>query len=84
MEDCKHHWDIEPAAGRSSSGVCRHCGARRQFLNSIQEPGLVAKDDISCETQRQRKENAADERAARIVTEESHGQGYVRRLARGR
>ena len=32
---CIHHWVIEPADGSSHSrGVCRNCGAEKQFRNS--------------------------------------------------
>ena len=31
---CPHHWDIEPAKGATSKGVCRLCGAVKSFNNS--------------------------------------------------
>ena len=34
MDDCRHHWLIEPAAGPTSEGCCRFCGAVRTFRNS--------------------------------------------------
>ncbi len=30
---CVHHWLIEAPSGPSSGGVCRRCGARRDFQN---------------------------------------------------
>ena len=27
MTTCGHHWDIAPANGPTSTGVCRNCGA---------------------------------------------------------
>ena len=30
---CTHHWFIEALEGETSSGVCRNCGARREFTN---------------------------------------------------
>jgi hypothetical protein len=34
MNDCVHYWIIEAAAGPHSDGVCRRCGASRQFDNA--------------------------------------------------
>ena len=36
-DTCQHHWLIEEAQGPTSRGVCKRCGARRDFLNSIPE-----------------------------------------------
>ena len=33
--DCKHYWVIETPVGRTSRGVCRFCGAERDFANYI-------------------------------------------------
>jgi hypothetical protein len=30
---CQHHWLIEEAAGPVSRGVCKLCGAKRDFFN---------------------------------------------------
>ncbi|MEX0800742.1 MAG: hypothetical protein WD379_05960 [Dehalococcoidia bacterium] len=30
---CKHHWRIARPSGGTSTGVCRLCGASREFLN---------------------------------------------------
>jgi hypothetical protein len=30
---CVHHWIIEPPAGASSMGICKVCGAEREFQN---------------------------------------------------
>ena len=40
-EACVHFWVIEPAAGPTSPGVCRHCGGTREFRNVVpaQEEG---------------------------------------------
>jgi hypothetical protein len=32
---CVHHWVIEPPAGASSLGVCKVCGAQREFQNYV-------------------------------------------------
>ncbi len=35
---CHHFWLIESAKGHTSQGVCKLCGARKEFYNSIPEP----------------------------------------------
>ncbi len=32
---CRHHWVIEPAKGRYSTGECRKCHEVKAFENSI-------------------------------------------------
>ncbi len=34
-KECHHHWIIEVANGPISKGVCRFCGAEREFYNSL-------------------------------------------------
>lgn len=36
---CAHHWRIETPNGTFSDGVCRKCGAAKQFRNSEAEAG---------------------------------------------
>jgi hypothetical protein len=31
--ECSHHWIIESPKGPTSGGVCKYCGAEREFLN---------------------------------------------------
>lgn len=31
-----HHWIIEPPAGSTSKGVCKHCNAVKNFKNSFE------------------------------------------------
>ncbi len=33
---CRHHWIIEYPEGPVSRGVCRRCGAEREFLNHLE------------------------------------------------
>jgi hypothetical protein len=35
--DCRHHWLIESAAGPTSLGRCKHCGAQRDFFNNPED-----------------------------------------------
>jgi len=32
-EKCHHYWICEPPDGMISLGVCKYCGARKEFLN---------------------------------------------------
>jgi hypothetical protein len=32
---CIHHWLIEPPNGPTSMGVCKRCGAMREFDNQL-------------------------------------------------
>lgn len=34
---CVHHWIIESPSGRTSAGVCRICGERREFQNYVSD-----------------------------------------------
>ncbi len=34
---CRHHWIIETPHGPTSHGVCRLCGAERDFENSAHD-----------------------------------------------
>ena len=42
---CSHHWLIEPAIGSTSKGVCKLCGAEKEFYNIIDDS--VPKNDIA-------------------------------------
>lgn len=33
-ETCRHYWVIESAKGPVSKGVCKFCGAQKEFHNS--------------------------------------------------
>ncbi len=41
--ECRHHWVIETPHGAMSSGLCKFCGARKEFFNS--SPGAMWEDD---------------------------------------
>ncbi len=32
--ECRHHWRIAPPDGTTSRGICKHCGAQRDFPNT--------------------------------------------------
>jgi len=35
--ECCHHWIIESVNGPTSRGLCKNCGAEKEFLNSSAE-----------------------------------------------
>ncbi len=35
LPECRHHWVIQAATGPVSAGICRHCGAVKEFKNYI-------------------------------------------------
>ena len=35
LVECRHHWIIQAATGPVSAGVCRNCGAVRDFKNYV-------------------------------------------------
>ena len=37
MTTCAHHWDIAPANGPTSAGVCRNCGEAKEFRNTVDQ-----------------------------------------------
>ena len=39
--ECRHHWKIESAVGPTSKGVCKFCGAEREFVNSLADLMVV-------------------------------------------
>ena len=40
--DHVHHWLIEAANGVTSPGVCRLCGAEKEFTNTIEDNHMTA------------------------------------------
>lgn len=41
-KDCAHHWLLPRPGGPTSDGVCKFCGAERQFSNTTAS-GWVAR-----------------------------------------
>ena len=37
--ECKHHWMIETPNGPTSQGLCKICGERAEFRNSMPGSG---------------------------------------------
>lgn len=44
-DKCCHYWIIETSSGPTSKGVCKFCGAEKEFGNSL--PDLLWEDDTS-------------------------------------
>jgi len=43
-KECRHYWIIESAQGPTSRGVCKFCGAEREFCNSWPGFSYAGKD----------------------------------------
>ena len=41
---CRHYWVIEGASGPTSRGVCKFCGAEREFHNSWENAAFMGRD----------------------------------------
>ena len=44
-EKCRHYWIIESPNGPTSGGLCKYCGARKEFENSVAYS--LREDDIA-------------------------------------
>ncbi len=44
-EPCRHYWVIEVANGPVSQGVCKYCGAEKEFFNAIPEFNPMKKNN---------------------------------------
>ncbi len=47
---CAHHWIIEPATGITSAGLCKLCGAKKEFSNQFKRASLISPDFTSLST----------------------------------
>jgi len=45
QSDCCHYWVIESPRGATSRGMCKFCGAKKEFQNYL--PGLSWEGDQS-------------------------------------
>ena len=47
-DGCPHYWLIESAKGPTSRGVCKACGATKDFFNAIPEgDSMVVKPHVA-------------------------------------
>ncbi len=40
-----HHWKIEEPNGQVSRGVCKHCGATKEFRNWLQDGDFITNEE---------------------------------------
>ncbi len=57
---CRHHWIIESPAGNISLGVCKLCGAEREFYNSTPETAWDSDHSVSISSNRWGNSKAPD------------------------
>jgi hypothetical protein len=53
-EQCQHHWVIEDATGRASDGVCKLCGAHKEFMNYLPDCLQLDEEEYEAWLKRQR------------------------------
>ena len=49
LATCTHHWRIAMPDGPTSSGRCRKCGARREFISSNDEAPVKSRAGQACD-----------------------------------
>lgn len=40
-----HHWKIEEPDGMISVGICKHCGAKREFKNWLRDGDFITNEE---------------------------------------
>jgi hypothetical protein len=46
QQECRHYWILQIPAGPASKGVCKLCGAQKEFKNYIQDCLLVNDEEF--------------------------------------
>lgn len=69
QEECRHHWVIETAAGPVSRGVCKLCGAHKEFGNYLPDCLGIEKDDYREWAESPRREKGRREPSEGIFPE---------------
>ena len=65
-DECHHYWLIESAEGPTSKGVCKFCGAEKEFSNSLQDfvvvkrPNRVLELAGTTDSEREDEQNSPD------------------------
>ena len=44
LDECKHYWKIESSNNPTSIGVCKYCGAEKEFLNSLPDHTVIRRN----------------------------------------
>ena len=44
VSECKHFWKIENSNSAASGGVCKYCGAEKEFLNALPDFTVVRRN----------------------------------------
>ncbi len=44
LDECKHYWKIESSNNPTSVGVCKYCGAEKEFLNSLPDFTVIRRN----------------------------------------
>lgn len=44
LDECKHYWKIESSNNPTSIGVCKYCGAEKEFLNSLPDYTVIRRN----------------------------------------
>lgn len=44
LDECKHYWKIESSNDPISIGVCKYCGAEKEFLNSLPDYTVIRRN----------------------------------------
>ena len=65
-DSCPHYWMIEGAHGSMSHGVCKFCGAKKKFYNSLLGSVPVKKNTSVLELPELPKVELAEEQAQRV------------------
>lgn len=44
LDECKHYWKIASSSNPTSIGVCKYCGAEKEFLNSLPDYTVIRRN----------------------------------------
>jgi hypothetical protein len=80
---CTHFWVIEPARGPTSAGVCKRCGAAKEFHNSLSDLWPAA-DEAPATVESDEEKTEAEPKAEKEEAEGDVIAGASRTRANGR
>ncbi len=44
LDECKHYWKIESSNNPTNMGVCKYCGAEKEFLSSLPDYTVIRRN----------------------------------------